>query len=278
LIKWSLKSPVVNAGWNIIMEIIQEGSYLLLLSKKSDLYLIKVTADANFSTHEGNIFLKDVIGMPFGSIVKTHLGAEYYVLKPGITDFLKFIKRKTQVLYPKDLGFIILKLNLCSGIRMIECGTGSGSATSAFAFSIYPSGKLYSYEVRQEFLNLAKINVNRLGLESIVEFKNKDIETGFEEKDVDALFLDVKFPEKYIEHAYNALKPSGNMCIFVPTANQVSDVLKKLEEMPFVTTEVVEILLRSYKTVPERLRPDDTMVAHTGYLIFTRKVMEKKNE
>lgn len=259
------------------MDLIKEGSFLLLLSRKMDQHLVKITENGEFSTHEGKLLFKDLIGKPYGTVVKTHLGAEYYAIKPGITDFLKFIKRKTQVLYPKDLGFIILKLNICSGIKMIECGSGSGSATSVFAFSLYPDGKLFSYDVRTEFINLAKQNLSRLGLESIVQFKNKDIEEGFDEKDVDALFLDVKYPEKYIYHAYNSLKPSGNMCIFVPTTNQIGDVLKELEKYPFVMTEVLEILLRSYKTVPERIRPEDTMIAHTGYLIFTRKIMEKKD-
>lgn len=254
--------------------LIKEGSYLLISSKKMDTYLVKVTENGEFSTHEGKISFKDIIGKPYGRIVKTHLNASYILLKPTISDFLKFIKRKTQVLYPKDLGLIILKLNIHSGITMIECGTGSGSATSAFAFSLYPEGKLYSYEARPEFTNLAKENLKRIGMEHIVEFKNKDISEGFDEKDVDALFLDVKFPEKYISHAYNALKPSGNLCIFVPTANQVSDVLKELQNYPFFLTEVMETMLRTYKTVPERLRPDDTMIAHTGYLIFTRKIEE----
>ncbi len=252
--------------------LIEEGSYLLISSKKSDIYLVKVTQNGEFSTHEGKISFKDVIGKPFGTIAKTHLGAEYILFEPTISDFLKFTKRKTQVLYPKDLGFIILKLNIRSGKKMIECGTGSGSATSAFAFSLFPDGKLYSYEVRHEFTSLAKENIKRIGLENIVEFKNKDISEGFDETNVDALFLDVKFPEKYITHAYNALKPSGNMCIFVPTANQVTDVLKELQNYPFFLTEVIEIMLRNYKTIPERFRPDDTMIAHTGYLIFTRKV------
>lgn len=255
-------------------DLIKEGSYLLISSRKSDTYLVKVNENSDFSTHEGKISFNNIIGKPFGIIVKTHLGAPYVLLKPTIADFLKFIKRKTQVLYPKDLGLIILKLNIHSGIKMIECGTGSGSATSAFAFSLYPEGKLYSYEARPEFTNLAKENLRRIGLENIVEFKNKDISEGFDEKDVDALFLDVKFPEKYISHVYNALKPSGNLCIFVPTANQVCDVLKELQKYPFFLTEVIETMLRSYKTVPERLRPDDTMIAHTGYLIFTRKIEE----
>ncbi len=258
--------------------LIKANDYVLILSRKGNEYLIKVQEKGQFSTHEGYIDFTSLIGLPYGSSVKTSLSAEYFVFKPVIYDFLRHIKRKTQVLYAKDLGYIILKLGICSGITMIECGSGSGSATSAFAFALNPDGRLISYEARPEFMELAKKNIERLGLEQIVTFKNRDIEEGFDEKDVDALFLDVKYPEKYISHCFNALKFSGNLCVFVPTANQVSDTLKVLENYKFFHTQVVEIFLRGYKTVAERLRPEDTMIAHTGYLIFTRKYSGESDE
>ncbi len=250
---------------------IKINDYVLIVSKKRDEYLVKVEEKGQFSSHRGFIDYNLILGKSFGSVVKTHLSEEYYLFKPNIYDFLRHVKRKTQVLYAKDLGYIILRLGLSSGIRMIECGSGSGSATSAFAFALYPYGILYSYEAREEFMELARKNLERVGLTNIVHFKHRDIEKGFEDEDVDAIFLDVKYPEKYITHCYRALKNGGNLCVFVPTANQVSDVLKAFEDHRFFMTDVLEIFLRNYKTVPERLRPDDTMIAHTGYLIFTRK-------
>lgn len=252
---------------------INANDYVLLVSAKQEQHLIQVKEKGSYSTKDGNLIFSDILGKEFGSLVYTHLGSKYFVFKPNVTDFLKFIKRKTQVLYAKDLGFIILKLNIKSGTRMIECGSGSGSAATAFAFSLFPDGKLYSYEARDEFMRLASENLKRLGLNDVVLFKNKDIETGFDEQDVDAVFLDVKFPERYITHAYNALKSGGNLCVFVPTTNQVVDVLRVLENSDFFMNEVVEIMLRNYKTVPDRLRPDDTMTAHTGFLVFARKII-----
>ncbi len=254
------------------------NSYVLFVSTKTEQHLVQIKEKGAYSTKDGNINFGDLLGMEYGSVVTTHLGIKYYAFKPTVTDFLKFIKRKTQVLYPKDLGYIILKLNIMSGMRIIECGSGSGSATTAFAFSVFPNGRLYSYEARDEFMRLAFENVKRLGLENVVEFKNKDIENGFDERDVDAVFLDVKFPERYIKHAHAALKSGGGLCVFVPTTNQVTDVLRELEQTDFSMTEVVEIMLRSYKIVADRLRPDDTMIAHTGYLIFTRKFKGVGNE
>lgn len=257
---------------------IKINDYVLIVSKKEEEYLVKIEEKGQFSTHKGYIDYSSIVGKLFGSKIKTHLSTEYFLFKPTIYDFLRHIKRKTQVLYAKDLGYIILRLGVTSGIRMIECGSGSGSATSAFAFALYPYGKLYSYEAREEFMNLAKKNLERIGLTDIVDFKNRDIEDGFDEENVDAIFLDVKFPEKYINHCYNALKSSGTLCVFVPTANQVSDTLKALENHRFFKTDVLEIFLRKYKTVAERLRPDDTMIAHTGYLIFTKKYVGEEDE
>lgn len=254
------------------MNVVQPNSYVLLVSSRMEQHLIQLKEKGAYSTKDGNITFGDIIGKEYGTFVFTHLGSKYFILKPTITDFLKFIKRKTQVLYAKDLGFIILKLNIRSGMKVIECGTGSGSATTSFAFSLYPDGKLYSYEAREEFMKLAQENLRRIGLEDVVTFKNKDIEVGFDENDVDAVFLDVKYPERYLSHAQSALKSGGNLCVFVPTTNQVSDVLKELDKHDFFLHEVVEIMLRNYKTVPERLRPDDTMIGHTGFLIFTRKI------
>lgn len=258
------------------MNIVSPEDYVLLVSLKEEKHLIQVKEKGAYSTKDGNISFSQIIGKTFGSSVTTHLGIKYYIFKPTVTDFLKFIKRKTQVLYAKDLGYILLKLNIHSGMKVIECGAGSGSATTAFAFSLYPHGKLYSYEAREEFMQLAFNNLKRLGLENIVEFKNKNVDSGFDEKEVDAIFLDLKFPERYLSHAQNALKNGGMLCVFVPTTNQVCDVLKSLENLDFFMHEVTEIMIRHYKTVPERLRPDDTMIGHTGFLIFTRKIVRSQ--
>lgn len=255
------------------MDIIQPGSFALLISRKDDRYLMRMQERGHFSTHEGNILFEPLIGRPFGCETTTHKGASYTVFKPTIADFLRFIKRKTQVLYAKDLGYIVLKLDIRSGMKVIECGSGSGAASSVFAFALAPEGRLVTYEAREEFSQLARQNVERLGLGDVVTFRHLDIEHGFDESDADALFLDVKFPERYLRHCWDALKPGGNLCVFVPTTNQVCDVLAGFEQLPFAATEVVELFLRSYKIVPERLRPDDMMNAHTGYLIFTRKII-----
>jgi tRNA (adenine57-N1/adenine58-N1)-methyltransferase len=156
---------------------------------------------------------------------------------------------------------------------VLEAGTGSGAFTTALAFSVGEGGKVISYESRPEFQHLAHKNLDRLGLADRVEFKLRDITEGFDESNVDAVFLDLPNPQDFISQAKGALKPGGFLGSILPTTNQVSTILVALRRSNFAFIEVCEILLRYYKPVPERLRPTDRMVAHTGYLIFSRSVL-----
>ncbi|MFN3406398.1 MAG: tRNA (adenine-N1)-methyltransferase, partial [Caldimicrobium sp.] len=127
-------------------------------------------------------------------------------------------------------------------------------------------------EKEEKFLQVAKENVKRLGLESRVIFKLREVKESFDEREVDGIFIDLRKPWEILGAAYESLKGGHPLGILVPTANQVSETLKGLKELPFVDIEVVEILLRNYKINPERLRPEDQMIGHTGYLIFAKKV------
>lgn len=154
---------------------------------------------------------------------------------------------------------------------MIEAGSGSGGLTLALARAAMPGGRIISYEVRQDMQNLARKNLERVGLLDRVEFKLKDITTGFDETGVDAVFLDVPEPSNYLEVAAAALRSGGYFGTLVPTTNQIARLLDRIAEQPFGLIEVEELMLRGYKTVPQRLRPLDRMIGHTGYLLFARK-------
>jgi tRNA (adenine57-N1/adenine58-N1)-methyltransferase len=164
------------------------------------------------------------------------------------------------------------------GQHVLEAGTGSGSLTTALAFAVGPQGRVTSYESRQEMQRLARANLEKLGLADRVTFKLGDIEAGFEETNVDALFLDLQNPFDYIPQARQALKPGGFFGSLLPTTNQVTRLIGALESHHFAFIEVCEILLRYYKPVPTRLRPTDRMVAHTGYLIFARPIIPAQPE
>jgi tRNA (adenine57-N1/adenine58-N1)-methyltransferase len=158
------------------------------------------------------------------------------------------------------------------GQRVMEAGTGSGSMTTALAYSVGPEGQVISYEVKPDAQNLARKNLTRFGLDSRVQFKLRDIQEGFDETDVDSFLLDVPNPYDYMEQVRAALKPGGFLCCLLPTFNQVEKTLLALRQNRFAFIEVCEILLRYYKAEPSRIRPTDRMVAHTGFLIFARRI------
>ncbi len=253
---------------------LQEGDYVLLLTSDEKSYLVEIK-DHNFHTHKDYLNLKELIGKNYGDTIQGKKGERFYILKPTIYDFLIKIERITQIIYPKDIGYILLKLDVGPGKVVLECGGGSGALTSAFAYMVGEEGKVISYEKEPKFQEVAKKNLKKLGLSHRVVFKNVEVMENFEEKEVDAIFLDLKTPWELIKPAWQALKGGHPLGILVPTVNQVSQCLSEMEKHPFTDIEVVEILLRKYKTNPERLRPEDRMVAHTGYLIFTKKIFER---
>ncbi|MCX7668431.1 MAG: methyltransferase domain-containing protein, partial [Atribacterota bacterium] len=181
----------------------------------------------------------------------------------------------TQIVYPKDLGYILLYLDIKAGDRVIDVGLGSGAMCGALARIVGTSGKVYAYEKREEFIRVAVENLSDWNVLDRVEIKPKDIEQGFEEQDVDALFLDVPQPWDYLTQCWEALRGGGRIGIVSPTASQVMEVLKGLHALPFLSISVWESLFREYKTNPSTFRPLDRMVAHTTYMIFARKVLER---
>jgi len=242
------------------------------MSRDRKTFIVRLQPGAELQTHRGVIRHDDLIGQPLGREVQSHLGYPFLVLEPSTHDLILDLKRTTQIMYPKDIGYVLLKMNIGPGSRVVEAGTGSGGLTLALARAVMPTGRVYSYEVRPDVLSLAAKNLEELGLLPFVELKERDIAKGFNEVDVDALFLDLRTPWEYLAQAHAALKSGGFFGATVPTANQVVRLTQALPEHGFAAIEVEEILLRPYKAVPARLRPMDRMVAHTGYLIFARKI------
>ncbi|WP_319583043.1 tRNA (adenine-N1)-methyltransferase [uncultured Pseudodesulfovibrio sp.] len=249
---------------------IEPGQLILLISHKGKRYLRKLEAGGEVHTHDGKLLMDDIVEAGFGQYVQTHLGKAYLVLKPTLHDLIKGVKRQTQIMYPKEIGYLMMKLGIGPGSTVIESGTGSGGLTTALAWFVGDTGKVITYERRADFFKLAGKNLERVGLSHRVEQVNQNIEDGFLHSGADALFLDVRTPWEYLPSIPSAVIP-GAMCGFLlPTVNQVSDLLRGLEDGPFADLEVLEILVRRWKPVADRLRPDDRMVAHTGFLVFAR--------
>jgi len=249
----------------------QKNGLVQLVADRNKSFIFRLKPGEIFQSHHGVIHHEALIDIPWGSQVKTHLGKVFIILQPALDDLLRAIPRTTQIIYPKDIGYIIVTMGIGPGSNVIEAGTGSGALTIALAYVIGDTGKLISYDKEEKNILTAKKNLVSFGLENYVTLKNQDIANGFDETNFQAVFLDLPNPEDYCSQIRKALIPGGYFGCILPTANQVSALITSLKRYNFSFIEVSELLHRYYKTTATRFRPEDKMVSHTGYLVFARK-------
>ena len=259
-------------------ELIAEGDDVFLYLDKKRTYLVKVEAEKSFHTHKGYIQLGDLMGKEYGTRIVSSMDTEFVALKPTLRDYIFKTSRRTQISYPKDIALIIMFSGIGPGSRVVEAGTGTGALTSAIAHYVKPTGRVYTYEVRQEFAKNAKKNLERAGLLEYVEMKEGDVTEGIGEKDLDAVILDMATPWLVVPHAYAALKGSGVLVSFSPTIDQVVKTVEALIEQGFVGVETVEALLRFMQVARGKTRPQTLMTGHTGYVTFARKAIKPQHD
>ena len=254
------------------MSNVRPGEVVLLVSPERKRYLIKLQPGESWFSHRGSIEHDALIGQPLGRTVYTQHGYAYLALEPSTNDLIQELPRTTQIIYGKDAAQIALRLNLYPGRTLVEAGTGSGGLTFLLARTVMPSGRVYSYETRPDNFEMAQNNLTELGLAPYVTLYNEDISGGFHEREMDACFLDLREPWYFLDHVWECLKGSGFFGALVPTTNQVTELVAALQERPFGDISIEEILVRPWKATPGRLRPEDRMLAHSGFLIFARKI------
>jgi tRNA (adenine57-N1/adenine58-N1)-methyltransferase len=255
------------------VKVAQAGDVVMLVGREHRYFIFRLEPHADLQTHRGVVKHDALIGLPWGSLAESHLGSKFYLVEPALHDVLINTRRNSQIIFPKDIGYILVRLSVGPGKTVVEGGTGSGALTTALAWAVGPQGKVITYERREDMQELARRNLQRVGLDDRVVFKLRDIAQGFDETDADALFLDLPNPEQFLPQVRAALHPGGAFGTILPTTNQVSALLEAMQQQSFAFVEVCELMLRFYKVVPQRLRPTDRMVAHTGYLIFARPVV-----
>ena len=252
---------------------ILDGDHILLSLSARKTYLIKVESGKSFHTHKGFIRFDDLVGKEYGSTVQSSLGFEFTALKPLLHDYIMKSVRQTQITYPKDIALIVMFSGIGPGSCVVESGTGTGALTTALAHYVQPNGRVYSYEIREEFQKTAEKNLRRAGIIDYVELKNKDVTTGIDEEEVDSVILDLAIPWMVVPHALTALKPCGTLVSFSPTIDQVVKTVEALKENGFVSIETIECLMRGMQVERGKTRPHTLMTGHTGYITFARKAI-----
>jgi tRNA (adenine57-N1/adenine58-N1)-methyltransferase len=235
--------------------------------------MVKVENGKTFHTHKGYVKLDELIGKEFGVTFQSSLGTVFTALKPTLEDYIMKSSRKTQITYPKDAALIVMFSGIGPGSRVVESGTGTGALTTALAYYVKPEGRVCTYELREEFRKNAEKNLKRANLLDFVELKSGDVTAGIEERDLDAVVLDLATPWLVVPHAYEALKASGTIVSFSPTIDQVVKTTEALKENNFVFIETVESMMRGMQVARGKTRPHTMMTGHTGYITHARKTL-----
>ncbi len=258
----------------------QAGDLVLLIDRKRRKYLITLEEGGEFHSHAGIIQHDDMIGRPEGREFRTaQKGGVYLAIRPTLGDYILTMKRGATPIYPKDIGAILTHADIRPGARVVEAGIGSGALTIALIQAVGESGRVYSYENREDFAALAQGNVSEfLPAESAnrLTVHVSDIYTdGIKEDDVDRVVLDLPEPSRVIPHAREAMRPGGIFLAFVPTTLQLHRLWQQLDADPvFDLIDQFEIALRQWDAGPQTLRPAHRMVAHTGFITTARRLAD----
>jgi tRNA (adenine57-N1/adenine58-N1)-methyltransferase catalytic subunit len=199
----------------------------------------------------------------------------FIVLTPSLRDAVESARRKAQIVTPKDAASLVWNCDLKAGDSVVEAGAGSGALTLALAQYVGPTGRVVTYDLRRDFLDVARENVGAAGLDGRVEFKIGDVRQGISERDMDAFILDIPDPWAAVATAVDALRPCGHFAAYSPNTEQVRDTVGALRAHSFAEVRTVEIIEREILAHEAGTRPSSAPLGHTGYLTFARKFLER---
>lgn len=255
---------------------LREGEPVLLFDRRRRRYLIVLRAGGASDLRGGKVAHDEVLGREEGGIIRSTRGERFLVLRPTLAEFVLEMPRGAQVVYPKDLGAILMAADVFPGARVVEAGTGSGALAMLLARAVGPEGRVVTYEVRDDFARVAERNIGRyLGPMSWLVHRRADVYEGIlaEDTPCDRVLLDLPEPWRVVPHAARALVPGGIFLAYLPTVPQIIRTVEALGGAgAFALTDTVEVLHRPWNVDGRSVRPAHRMVAHTGFLVTARRV------
>jgi tRNA (adenine57-N1/adenine58-N1)-methyltransferase catalytic subunit len=247
------------------------GDRVLLIDSKQRRHLITLAEGAAFHSHAGVVDHGHLIGQEEGITVRTSKNARIVAVRPTLAEYVLKMPRGAQVIYPKDLGPILMLADVFPGARVLESGVGSGALTMTLLRAIGPAGHVLGYELRDDFADRARRNVEGfLGPDVPLTIEVRDAYDGIDATDLDRILLDLPEPWRVVKHAAGALGAGGILLSYLPTIGQVMRLREELNESPFGMVETLEVLQRGWNVDGQSVRPDHRMVAHTGFLTHAR--------
>jgi len=253
------------------------GEDCLLIDTKGRYYLIRLTEGAEFHSHLGRLPHAEVIGAREGSSVVTEKGSRLAVLRPRLFDYILKMKRGAQVVYPKDIGPILVYGDIAPGSRVLEAGTGSGALTMALVRAVGPDGHVVSVDRREDHAEHARRAIERFfgGLPPSLELRVGDVAEMVAGVQPDRIVLDLPQPWDVVDAAADSLQGGGVFCAYVPTVPQMQQTVETLRASgSFIELTSFETLLRTWNVEGRSVRPDHQMVGHTGFVTVARKVLQ----
>ncbi|GAA3587115.1 tRNA (adenine-N1)-methyltransferase [Klugiella xanthotipulae] len=257
----------------------REGDRVQLTGPKNRRNTVTLGSGKEFHSHRGVIKHDDIIGLPDGSVVANSAGEEYLALRPLLTDFAMSMPRGAAIIYPKDSAQIITQADIFPGATVIEAGVGSGALSLWLLRAIGPSGRLASFERRDEFADIARENIATfLGYDPdnwsvTVGDLQDELHATFTDGSVDRVVLDMLAPWECVDETARVLKPGGVILCYVATATQLSRVAEGLRASgKFTNPDSSETMVRGWHVEGLAVRPDHRMIAHTGFLITARRL------